>query len=396
MQKIIALSLAFAAAALSLLLAGGAKTIAPFGWSAVIVVHALATLPLAVAAAHGACALWPMLRHRWAIVLFVPAGLMLAWLTLKYGSATGARLRQQEVGGLLQMAIRILWPLALQLPWTLLALQRGEEDPQPREWQPRRLLGLSIAAVAIAVVLPNMYVDDVVRRRIREVDATVEDGQLVKATQLLEPLEHFGAAQLMRFVEQQVTIQQDRLKELDRQRPANPRQADERQLEMAKIYRSLGQYDAARNALDDLPNRYPAAAELMAIIYRDHQQWEESALWFRRAVGPLAKVASEEEALYEVGRLDNLAYVLRAQRKYGQIETMYVEAIERLPQREAHFHFQLGLHYELVGRPLAARRQWEEAARLDPALFQDEVDKAITGELNSHTPGCLLGPLRSR
>lgn len=399
MQQIIALSLAFAAA-LSLVLAGGEQTIAPFGWRVVIVVHALATLPLAVAAAHGVCALWPVLRHRWAVVLFVPAGFLLAWLTLKYGSATGARLRQQEIGSLLRMAIRVLWPLALQLPWTLLALQRGEEmkgqQPEPTEFKPRRMLGLSIAAIAIAVVLPSIYVDDLVRRRTREVDATLKDGQLAKATELLEPLEHFGASQAMRYVEQQVTIKQDRLRELDRKRPANPRHADERQLERAKIYRSLGQYDAARLALDDLPERYPAAAELMAIISRDHQQWDESALWFRRAVRPLIASAAEEEVLYEVGRLDNLAYVLRAQRKYRQIETMYVEAIERLPQQEDHFRFQLGLHYRLVGRPLEARRQWEEAARLDPAQFQDRVDKEIAGEMNLRTPGCLLGPLRSQ
>ena len=49
MQQIIALSLAFAAATLSLLDAGDSdQTIAPFGWPAVVVVYALATLPLAV------------------------------------------------------------------------------------------------------------------------------------------------------------------------------------------------------------------------------------------------------------------------------------------------------------------------------------------------------------
>ncbi|MCH8923307.1 MAG: tetratricopeptide repeat protein [Planctomycetes bacterium] len=400
MQQIIALSLAFAAASLSLVLAGSGKTIAPFGWPAVIVVHALATLPLAAAAAHGACALWPVLRYRWAVVLLVPVGLLLGWLTFQYGGSLGPRLRQHEVGSLLRMAIRMLWPLALQLPWTLLALQRGgemkEAQPEPPELKPRRVLGLSMAAVAIAVVLPNVYVDDVVGRRMREVDDTLQDGQLAKAVKLLERLEHFGASQALLSVEQQVTMKQNRLKDLIMQQPADPRQADERHFEMAQIYRSLGQYGAARIALDDLPDRYPPAAELMAIIYRDHQQWEESARWFRRATRPLTRVSSDEEIIYEVRRLDSLAYVLRAQRKYGRIEKMYNDAIERLPPQEAYFRFQLGRHYELVGRPIEARRQWEEAARIDPEQFQQPVEAAIAGELNSPTPGCLLGPLRSQ
>ena len=401
MQRIIALLPAFVAASLSLVFAGGETTVAPFGWSAVIVVYVRATLPLAVVAAHGACALWPGLRHRGAIMLLVPCGLLLGWLTLQYGGSLGPSLKQQqEVGGAVRMVIRILWPFALQLPWTLLALQRGgemkEDQPKPPEFNPLRALGLTVAALAIALVLPNVYVDDVVGRRMREVDDTLQDGQLAKAVKLLERLEHFGASQALLSVEQQVTMKQNRLKDLIMQQPADPRQADERHFEMAQIYRSLGQYGAARIALDDLPDRYPPAAELMAIIYRDHQQWEESARWFRRATRPLTRVSSDEEIIYEVRRLDSLAYVLRAQRKYGRIEKMYNDAIERLPPQEAYFRFQLGRHYELVGRPIEARRQWEEAARIDPEQFQQPVEAAIAGELNSPTPGCLLGPLRSQ
>ena len=411
MQQIVALSLAFAAAALSLLAASDeGQSVSPFGWPAVVVVHALATLPLAVVAARVACAVWPLLRHRWAVVLLLPVGLLLAWWTVQHGAALGPRLAQHDVGSLARTAFCILWPLALQLPWTLLAQQHGSERSAPSDWQPRRELGLSAAAVAIAVILPSAYVDDVFRRRTVEVRDTLAQGQLVKAVGLLKRLEQIGASQAMLSVDQRllrpadaldacrqkVTSQRAKLKALERRQPADQLQADQRQIEMAEIHRSLGKYDAARNALADLANRHPQAAELMAFIHRDQQQWVQSARWFRRAARPLSGADSAQGELRETRRLDDLAYVLRAQRKFREIETLYIEAIDRVPRQEAHFRFRLGTHYQWVGRPLEARRQWQTAARLDPARFAKPADDAVLGELNSYTPGCLLGPLHAQ
>ena len=402
MQQIIALSLAFAAAALSLVLAGGEQTIAPFGWSAVILVHALATLPLAVIAAHAACALWPVLRQRWAVVLFVPAGLLLGWLTFHYGGSFAARLRQQEVGGLLLMVVRILWLLALQLPWTLLALQRREEQHEPRELKPRRMAGLSMVAVAIAVVLPRMYLDDVVRRRIDEVNAALGQGRLVQALESLEPICDVGAShQRVRVVEggslvrpieaRQYWAEQIEalVAEVARLRREKPTAATQYQIALSQ--RALGDVEGARAELSDLAEHDAAAALLMAQTYYDERDWSEAQRRYRQA----ARLAeTHEQPSHLRTAYDALAAVAGQQRKFHEAEAVYLRAIEQLPDAEAHFRFQLGLHYQLVGRPLEARRQWEEAAKIDPARFQGEVDKAITGELNSYTPGCLLGPLR--
>ena len=403
MQPIIALLLAFAAAVLSLLLAGGGKTVAPFGWSAVIVVCALATLPLAVVAARGACVLWPVLRHRWAVVLLVPLGLLLGWLTLQYGGSLGPRLRQQEVGGLLRMAIRIFWPLALQLPWALLALQRGGEGSEPRELKPRRALGLSTAAVAIAVVLPNIYLDDVVRRRIDEVNATLRQGRLAEAVASLEPICQVGASQALVFVVEGRSLArpiearrywEEQIDELVAQvaRLRREESTPAARYTIALAQRALGDVAGARRELSDLAEHDAAAALLLAQTYYDEQDWSGAERRYRRA----AQLAEDHEQPSQLRiAYDALAAVAGQQRRFHEAEAVYLRAIEQLPDEEAHFRFELGRHYKNVGRPLEARRQWESAARLDPAQFQKLVEAAIAGELNSLTPGCLLGPLRS-
>jgi tetratricopeptide (TPR) repeat protein len=402
MQKNIALSLAFAVATLSLLLAGGQRAVAPFGWSAVIVACALATLPLTVAAASGACALWPVLRHRGAVVLLAPAGLLLGWLTFQYGGSLGPRLEQQEVGSLLRMVIRLLWPLTLQLPWALLAFRCGEEPTEPTELRPGRAIGLTVAAMAIAVVLPNMYLDDMARRRIDDVNVAIGQGRLAKAAAALEPICEAGAwhqrvntsepglklrpTDARRYWEEQLDLLK---KEVTSLRRTEPTPATQRAIALAE--RALGDIAAARREISDLADRDSAAALLMAQTYHDERNWSETERWCRRAVD-LAETHEQPAQLRPA--FDALAAVSSQQRRFQEAEAVYLRAIDELPQAEAHFRFQLGRHYELVGRPLAARGQWEEAARLDPAQYRELVDAAIAGELNSPTPGCLLGPLR--
>ena len=51
---------------------------------------------------------------------------------------------------------------------------------------------------------------------------------------------------------------------------------------------------------------------------------------------------------------DGLAFNARASKRPADAEAAYREGMQRLPAAAAHFHFQLGRHYQLAGRPVHA------------------------------------------
>ena len=64
--------------------------------------------------------------------------------------------------------------------------------------------------------------------------------------------------------------------------------------------------------------------------------------------------------------------------------------MQRLPAAAAHFHFQLGRHYQLAGRPVNALEHLHEAAKLDPSRYAAPA-RPLIEELTRSTPGCFVG-----
>ena len=68
----------------------------------------------------------------------------------------------------------------------------------------------------------------------------------------------------------------------------------------------------------------------------------------------------------------------------------YQEALARIPEAEAHFHFLLGRHYHDGGRPELAQKHLRQAIALDRANYAEQA-RPLLDALRRETPGCLLG-----
>src|SRR5207249_4479740 len=110
------------------------------------------------------------------------------------------------------------------------------------------------------------------------------------------------------------------------------------------------------------------AALLQAAVLQDRGRWEESSRGYRWALALLAGASATDPGALggQVKAYEGLAFNARERKAYREAEATYHEALERLPQAQAHFHFQLGRHYQLGGRPGPALHHLQTAAQLDP------------------------------
>ena len=90
--------------------------------------------------------------------------------------------------------------------------------------------------------------------------------------------------------------------------------------------------------------------------------------------------------------IDALAFNAREDRRPQDAEKIYRDAIADLPDAEAaYFHFQLGRHYELGGRPRDALAELQTAARLNPVQFARPV-AVLIDSMRVNSPACVLAP----
>jgi len=121
------------------------------------------------------------------------------------------------------------------------------------------------------------------------------------------------------------------------------------------------------------------------------KRWEESSPLVParpRAAGARAGGATAAVVSARVKAYNGLAFSARERKAFAEAEAAYVEALEKVPAARAHFHFQLGRHYQAGGRPADALHHLETAVQLDPAYA--EPARPLTETLHSQTPGCLL------
>lgn len=399
--------------------------IAPFVASSVIAIHVVMTLPLSWLAAlrlsfH--CPTW----------LAGTLAAVAAMLTVIVGKDLAAWI-ERGAGSFPELVLaRATWCLALQVPWCILAMRLSRNETQSTHaggW------ALAMAGFA-ALVPPALYVIHLTGRQAATLPDLLARGRVTRALSVTEQICQLGRAELLLPADERPVGGDPRagkrsIGELRVQLRREVRELTDAVklpltpgahpiIRRARQFAQLDRLDEAEELLRPVAGDDSAAMLLFAALLQDRQRWGESDEWYRSALArrrtalerdprafaqsfatvagaaasPLATLAiaaDSGQAMRDCIRAyDGLAFNARGRGALAQSEAYYREAMDRIPPARAHFHFQLGRHYEQADRPAAAIEQFNEAARLAPREFEAAASARIT-RLQQHTPACLLG-----
>ncbi len=262
---------------------------------------------------------------------------------------------------------------------------------------PRRnaLLAAALAGIA-ALLLPAVYADDLNRRHSTIAADLLERQQLVAAQRVVDRLCAVGSERLVRGVAPPVVKRKlARTVGALEQRlfTADPKQLDASQtIEMARALAMLDRGAEARRIVTPLAESRAEAALLLAAILQQQHEWEASSSWYQAGARLLrAAPDSRERTAGLVQAIDGIAFNARELGRYNEAERSYQDGLSELPAAAAHFHFQLGRHHQLGGRPFAAIEHLQKSAQLDPSGHGVSAE-AIISQLAAGSPGCVLAP----
>jgi tetratricopeptide (TPR) repeat protein len=124
---------------------------------------------------------------------------------------------------------------------------------------------------------------------------------------------------------------------------------------------------------------------------QEQEQWQESRAQFAAAARMLRETpASHQRTAGLVQAIDGIAYNDRELGNFRAAQQSYEAGLQELPDAAAHFHYQLGRHHQLGGRPMTAVSHLQIAAALDPQGYGSQAAVLIR-QLAAGSPGCLLG-----
>jgi hypothetical protein len=377
------------------------SAISPFGTVSVAFVHVVATLALSWTVAR---TIRPHFGHATllnvGIFAIVAGGLAIA--TLNAGDAVAAELIAQASAGP-RFLLRLLWTFILQVPWCVSAAVLLKAPVEPRSHVPGAnemavaWMPILLVAMLVAWFLPMTHANHVTRREI----GRAEEYLSLSKQQYRLAWNHLVALESLAGTQQVSQRQSDELRDhLLKQlilllRQVNQPLAEdapvEAVIERAKQYVSLNALSDAVTVLEGVPNRRPDALFLLARVHeerRDSQSaistLEEAANLITDDTGPDAEVGRQ---IYK-----GLANNLRRAGRYQEAEERLREALQRFPNSQGFFLFELGLHNQMGGRFKAALDYYESAAEMDPR-YRRQVAAAI-GQLKVKTPACILRPTK--
>jgi tetratricopeptide (TPR) repeat protein len=312
-------------------------------------------------------------------VTYVALGLLLAIATIMAGPALDS-----PAAGSTRLVVRVAWCLSLQLPWCAAALARVGPPAAPS------VVGLLLAAAA-AVGPPWVYAHRQSETWSRQAEAAIAELRLAEARPLLAALADVDGAAAVggRPVA-------DLIPAVDRQwraltaavaRPLSAAAPPASRVERARALAVLGRFDDAAGLLTPLAGGDVAAELLLAAVRQRQGRYAESTVAYQAALDQLGD--DRATAAARVRAYDGLAFNARAAGRPADAEAAYRDGLARVPAAAAHFHFQLGRHYEQAGRPGPALEHLREAVLLDPPTFAGPAGPVIE-RLTRSTPGCLL------
>ena len=386
----------------------------PFGWNRIIVIHTLFTLVLSWWFARVLAQLIPELIERWMTVVWGGVGVGIALLTFLAGVAVDSFLESTQSGYTARLVCRIVWCLALQVPWYMMARSATPGRSQPPAFSTANLFGFSLlTAVGVPVSFLAVFLDQqtayardhwqkvellkarLMVQRLVDVGSTVSLGKrgLGNNSSVLVEVTPDAA---LRELQNNLVFMQEQITQLK----ALPR-SPELVLQLARCYLSVGRADDTEAMLKPLAETDPSAAIELAGLYKGMERNDESRRWAEKAlrVAQQAKPTSEDEtALNEniqMQAYEMLTVSAGEAAEFDQAEQYLLEALDRLPSRRAEIHDRLGTHFEFIGELSKASEHQREAARLDPDRFS-EPDSLVEKMLSSGAPVGLARPQSSR
>lgn len=327
----------------------------PFGWPMLMVVQLVCGLPIAWYLA----GLFPALPT-W---VGAGAGLFLALLTHLAGPIVGLFIEEAGFEG--RLAIRVVWCLILQLPWAIASAKRS----RPR-----------LAEIALAMVLslafPCLYGVAMIETFRKNLGRMVEEGRLALAVKPLAALVSVGAT--MPSGDQAAPVLARFLVEIRR----------------TEGYAIGGDREQKIRALLNL-DRNQEAVQLLENRELDQQGLLDLGIalqrlgLYRRSGEALKKALEKAEPERSLLILDLLAHNAHEIGNHTEVEAMFLEALDKMPDQAMYLHLQLGRHYHAGNRFVEALKHLEKAMEFDPER-NGRVAAALRRDIMRSTPGCLL------
>jgi hypothetical protein len=362
----------------------------PFGSPRVLFAHSLASLPLGLLLARLVSSRVPGELAQSVKGICFLSGILFA--VLVGFVAVGISDSLIGAGYSINAAIRILWCLALQLPWCFAFVRTSEKQ---RSYVPTRLD--LVLAVAVSVLLPYAYVSRVLGDQSSKFTDDLERGRLLRARSDLEVILDLGGtdpilsqspAEWRKRLDQELAATLTSLKRLlPRAAPPDVR------LKHAMLLATVDRLEEAEREMQPVAASNPSAKLLLAVVLQWRMRWGESSALYREVLEMQLPAATDDpQALRDcVVAYDGLAYNARECREYQVAEAAYQEALDRLPGAvAAHFHFRLGQQYDQAGRPAAALENLQTAAKLQPEEYSDRI-RPLVDKIRRFTPACFLG-----
>jgi len=395
----IALAVLVPVAALAAAAGDAESVVAPFGWIDIAVVHLLTLLPLSllIAKAVPHPDVWPTSLFVGGTWLVLALGI--AWWTASRGALLAGQFDSSASGFFpARVLIRFLWCLCLQLPWCLSA--KAWMVPSSSVASSWISTGLATTlGLLCALFLPAVYARSVIDAQTTKAEELLRSGRLVHAQPVVQhlcdvasskPIGGLKPHELRRKIEQNIRAFTNTVS-----KPLPDSASDKVRLERARAFAVLSRNDEAVQILKPLAQSDASACILLAAVLQNDKRWRESSEAYRAVLRLLdARPVQEAAALAkQVSAYDSLAFNAREQAAYQEAEAIYFEAMAALPAAKAHFHHQLGRHYQLGGRPVLAIEHLETAARLSPEPY-GKLSQPYIDQITLRTPSCLLRWMR--
>lgn len=362
----------------------------PFGWIRVAAVHLLALLPLGIVSALFVVQLRPTVRPLLAVPAFAVA-ITITWVTVAHGSSLELDERAPSYIG--RLLLRVLWCFALQFPWCMVAVSLAQVGTPRHPWL------ATILSFIVATVFPAIYAYSLVATQAALAEEELQGGRLARAQPIVARLCEVGSATPIRKLPP-VRLRQEIDSELRalsiaaaKPLPGNASPAQRR--ERARGLAVLDRLEEADRLLEPLAPTDPEAMLLRAAVQQGDQRWDESSHSYRTALTMLDETGARDATgiAARVKAYDNLASNAYKRKAFRDAEAAYLEGLAAVPEAEAHFHYQLGRHHQLGGRPAAALEHLEIATRLAPTPY-GELSAPLITKIQLSTPGCLFRPGR--
>ncbi|AMV26181.1 Tetratricopeptide repeat protein [Gemmata sp. SH-PL17] len=363
-------------------------TAPPFGWVRVLVAHLVTALPPGLLVA-GWLRSVPAVNGA-APVLWVGTGVGVAALGTQVCAAFGEAVIGGEFGAVPLLVFRTTIAFTMVLPWCVWATDAPDSNARPLV-NPGVLFGLA----AGGAVLPcGLFAEAVIAARTEQAGDLIQRERVARADAVLTGLIELGSdrpigKKLPAAIHKDLATVIPRLKRSgDQPRSANAKPSD--QFNRALLMIQLDRLDEAAALLEALTAN-DTATLLLATVYRDQERWAESDELYSRVLEKMAPRTETNPPAHEVcfTALEGLTFNARADRRPADAERVLKRGLDLLPDRAAHFHFQLGRHYHDGGRPGLALEHLREATRLAPTHFGEPTTKLIR-QIETYTPACTL------